>query len=99
MNDNKKNDKPEYTNFARISHTPVEFLIDYALLYPPVNPVDQKGKPENYVHGQIVSRVVMSPAHAKHLAAAITENVKQYEAKFGAIAEPPTEARSDITLN
>ncbi|MBM4372950.1 MAG: DUF3467 domain-containing protein, partial [Deltaproteobacteria bacterium] len=39
--------------------------------------------------GKVVSRAIMAPATAKRLAAAMAENVKRYEARFGTIEIPP----------
>lgn len=70
--------KPEvaqgvYSNFAIISHSHAEFIVDLASNLPGV----QKA--------QVVSRVVLAPEHAKRLALALQENVMRYEQEFGQI--------------
>lgn len=66
-----------YANFASIVHNFAEFLIDFGRIVP--------GRDEV----QVVSRVVMTPVHAKQLLRALTENVAIYERSFGAINEGP----------
>ena len=65
-----------YGNFAMISHTPLEIVMDIAQLLPRTN------------RGKVVTRVVMTPAHAKMLANALTKNIANYEKQFGEINLP-----------
>jgi hypothetical protein len=62
-----------YSNLALISHSPSEFIIDFARVMPGV----QKTK--------VYARVVMTPAHAKMLFDALGANLKKFEGQFGAI--------------
>jgi len=62
-----------YANFALISHSPSEFVIDFACVLP--NPPKAK----------VRSRIISTPRHAKLLLRALRENVEKYEAKFGEI--------------
>jgi hypothetical protein len=62
-----------YSNLALISHSPSEFIIDFARVMPGV----QKTK--------VYARVVMTPAHAKMLLSALEENIKKFEGQFGPI--------------
>ena len=73
----------QYANFARISHTASEFVLDFSLLLPGVN------KPT------IDSRLVMSPTAAKLFLRAMGENLKRYEAKFGEISLPGAHSLAD----
>jgi hypothetical protein len=66
-----------YSNTVRISHTPFEFVIDFGRTLP-----DQ---PELI---RIVERIVMSPQHTKAFLQALEENMRRYEAQFGAIPSP-----------
>ena len=66
-----------YANFASIVHNFAEFLIDFGRIVP--------GRDEV----QVVSRIVMTPVHARQLLRALTENVAIYERNFGAINEGP----------
>lgn len=62
-----------YSNFAIISHSHAEFVVDCASLLP--------GQPK----AQVVSRVILAPEHAKRLALALQENIMRYEQEFGKI--------------
>jgi hypothetical protein len=62
-----------YSNLALISHSPSEFIVDFARVMPGV----QKTK--------VYARIVMTPAHARMLLSALEENIKKYEGQFGAI--------------
>ena len=65
-----------YANLAFISHTPAEIVIDFAQVLP------------RTPRGQIQSRVIMSPMHAKMLQRALTQNIANYERQFGEIRMP-----------
>ncbi len=62
-----------YSNFAIISHSHAEFVVDLASTLP--------GTPK----AQVVSRVVLAPEHAKRLAMALQDNIMRYEQEFGKI--------------
>jgi len=62
-----------YSNFAIISHSHAEFIVDLASTLP--------GTPK----AQVVSRVVLAPEHAKRLAMALQDNIMRYEQEFGKI--------------
>ncbi len=63
-----------YSNFALITHSDSEFIIDFATNLP--------GMPQP----EVTSRILMTPQHAKSLLTALTDNVAKYEAKFGLIS-------------
>jgi hypothetical protein len=65
-----------YANVAFISHTPAEMMLDFAQVLP------------RTPRGKILSRVIMSPMHAKMLQRALTQNVANYERQFGEIRLP-----------
>jgi len=65
--------KGAYSNLMQILHTKEEFVLDFFFNAPP--------------QGILASRVMVSPGHAKRIAAALTENVKKYEEKFGKIEQ------------
>ena len=73
-----------YANFAVITHSPSEIIIDFARVLP--------NTPQSKVH----ARIVTTPMHAKLLLRALTENLKKYEAKFGKIAEAPEPSKPTI---
>lgn len=67
-----------YSNALQISHTKEEVTFDFLSIHPP--------------QGQLLSRVITSPGHAKRILAALQDNLKKYEGQFGAItiAAAPT---------
>lgn len=65
----------KYSTMAQVTHTAEEFWIDFFAVLP--NPSLAK----------LLSRVIVSPAHAKRLGKAILENVIKYESRFGTIEE------------
>lgn len=71
-----------YANVAIIAHTKDEFIMDFALAYPGQAP-------------SVGSRVITSPQHAKALLRSLEDNVRKYEARFGAIGEPPRPSQGE----
>ncbi len=67
----------EYVNMARIFHNQTEFVLD-AMFLPPQSST-----------AKVMSRLIMSPLHAKHLVRALAHNIQLYEQKFGDIALGP----------
>jgi len=65
-----------YSNFAMISHSASEIIIDFARVLP--------NAPKSRVH----ARVVTTPMHAKLLLKALGDNLEKYEAQFGEIKLP-----------
>ena len=62
-----------YANFAVITHSPSEIIIDFARVLP--------NTPQSQVH----ARIVTTPMHAKLLLRALTDNLNKFEAQFGEI--------------
>lgn len=62
-----------YVNFANIIHNPAEFVIDFGRAVPGRSDV------------RVLSRVLMTPVHAKQLLGALSQNVSLYEKNFGTI--------------
>ena len=60
-----------YSNNMVVTHTREEFVLDFLMVSPPA--------------GTVTARVILSPGHARRVAAALAENVRKYEAAFGAI--------------
>lgn len=60
-----------YTNFAMVSHSMSEFVIDAVRIYPGTN------------KAKVKSRVVMAPEHAKGLMLALQAQLAAYEREFG----------------
>jgi hypothetical protein len=92
MSDNKNNQlqvelpqdvaQGEYANFAIITHSSSDFIIDFARVLP--------GVPKT----QVKSRVILAPEHAKRLLGALQENIVRYEREFGPIKIPQQEPRT-----
>ena len=72
-----------YANVAFISHTPAEIVIDFAQVLP------------RMPKGNVVSRVIMSPMHAKMLQNALAQNLANYERQFGEIRLPIQQSLAD----
>jgi ribonuclease BN (tRNA processing enzyme) len=72
----------EYVNFAIITHSSSDFVLDFARVLP--------GVPK----AQVKSRVIMGPEHAKRLLAALQENIMRYEREYGPIKIPNQEPRT-----
>ena len=68
----------KYTDVGRIDIIPETFNITFAQMIPPE--YDDK---ESYA--SVVSKLAMSPQHAKTFLAAFEERVKDYEKEFGEI--------------
>lgn len=64
-----------YSNLAIISHSHSEFVVDFVRLVP------------NVPKAKVKSRIILTPDHAKRLMRALADNIKRYEAQFGAIDE------------
>lgn len=77
----------EYANFAVITHSSSDFVIDFARVLP--------GVPK----AQVKSRVILAPEHAKRLLAALQENIMRYEREFGPIKIPNQEPRTIAPFN
>lgn len=64
-----------YSNFAIISHSPSEVIIDFAQILP--GPGAAKAR--------VQSRVLLTPQNAKMLHQALSQNLANYERRFGPI--------------
>ncbi len=60
-----------YCNNLRVTHTKEEFIMDFMMVAPPT--------------GAVTARVIMSPGHFKRTIAALHENFKNYERKYGSV--------------
>ncbi|MFN2227930.1 MAG: DUF3467 domain-containing protein [Anaerolineae bacterium] len=74
-----------YANFALITHSPSEMIVDFARMLP------------NAPKTKVYARIIMTPMNAKLLHHALGDNLAKYEEKFGEIKtpdrgfEPPSE--------
>ncbi len=65
--------KGEYSNLVLITHSPSEIILDFARMMP--------GLPK----AKVVSRIIMTPQHAKLFLKALEDNIRKYEERFGEI--------------
>ena len=65
-----------YANLAFLSHTPAEMIFDFAQVLP------------RMPRGKVMSRVIMSPMHAKMLHLALAQQIANYERQYGTIPMP-----------
>ena len=65
--------KGHYTNAMQVAHTKEEFILDFFMMSQPA--------------GQLVDRIITSPAHMKQILKALQDNIKIYESSHGAIKE------------
>jgi hypothetical protein len=72
-----------YSNLARITHSPSEFVFDFAQMLP--------GQP-----GPIMkSRILLNPVSAKLIYKALGDNLAKFEANFGEIQIPGSASLAD----
>jgi len=62
-----------YANLAMIAHSPTEMIIDFARVMP------------RAPKARVLSRIIMTPMHAKLLHQALGENIAKFEKQFGEI--------------
>lgn len=65
-----------YANFALITHSASEIIIDFARVLP------------NTPKAKVYARIITTPLHAKLLLRALTDNLEKHEAQFGEIKLP-----------
>lgn len=62
-----------YANMMQVMHAKEEFVLDFMFAHPP--------------QGELVSRLVVSPAHMKRIVRALQDNISKYEQQNGPIQE------------
>ena len=69
-----------YANLAIVSHSETEFVVDF-IFHSPQPP-----------KAKVRARILTNPIHMKRLLAALQDNVRKYEERFGTIrtSEPPS---------
>ena len=77
----------EYANFAIITHSSSDFVLDFARILP--------GVPK----ATVKSRVILAPEHAKRLLMALKDNIVRYENAFGLIQLPQQEKGTIAPFN
>ena len=76
-----------YANLAMIAHSSSEFVVDFIRLMP--------GVPK----AKVKSRIILTPTHAKRLMRALNDNIKKYEAQFGAVKEQEQPSHLPMNFN
>lgn len=73
--------KGVYSNNMFVSHTKEEFVLDFVNVsfFPPPG------------QGMAVAKIITNPGHFKRMLAAMSDNLKRYEEKFGVIDSPKPE--------
>ncbi|MBN1497969.1 MAG: DUF3467 domain-containing protein [Spirochaetes bacterium] len=64
-----------FTNYSNISHSPEEFVFDFIFVHP--------APPPGF--GKLMTRVLVTPGHAKRFLTALGQNIREYEERFGSI--------------
>lgn len=67
--------KGVYANAMQVTHLREEFVLDFLNLSPHMGT------------GIVSARIIMSPGHLKRVIAALSDNLKKYEERFGKIEE------------
>jgi hypothetical protein len=62
-----------YSNFALITHSPSEVIVDFARVLP------------NTPKAKVYARIILTPINAKLLHQALGDNLAKFEEKFGEI--------------
>ena len=62
-----------YANLAMIHNSPTEMILDFARIMP------------RTPKAKVVSRIIMTPMHAKMLQQTLLQNIKKHEEQFGEI--------------
>tara|TARA_S200000501_G_C20861962_1_gene760207 strand:- start:2024 stop:2338 length:315 start_codon:yes stop_codon:yes gene_type:complete len=62
-----------YANFAIVTHSIAEFILDFVRVLP------------GAIKHKVKSRIIISPVHAKTFCKALQENIRKFEKKYGEI--------------
>ena len=74
----------DYVNFAVVTHSLAEFILDFIRVLP--------GVPKS----KVKSRIIISPVHAKSFSKALEDNINKFEKKYGEIKTPSNSLPSSI---
>ena len=72
----------EYANAMQISHGKEEFLLTFFNIVAP--------------SGRVCGKIITSPGHLKRMIAALQDNIKNYEEKFGTIEQADSPKHDEI---
>ena len=62
-----------YSNLGIINHSPTEFVFDFATMMP------------GLAKAKVLSRIILSPEHAKKFMTALVQNISNFEKQNGSI--------------
>ena len=62
-----------YSNLGIINHSPTEFVFDFATMMP------------GFAKAKVMSRIILSPEHAKKFMTALVQNISNFEKQNGSI--------------
>jgi hypothetical protein len=74
---------PTYSNFAMITNSPSEIVVDFAQIMPQVP------------QARVRARIVMTPLNAKLVLRALTEHLARFESQYGEIHVPENPTLAD----
>ena len=77
----------EYVNFAIVTHSPAEFVMDFTKILPGVS------------KARVHSRVIMAPQHTKAFLSALKDNINRYENEHGKIVSPEQDGFGEYPIN
>lgn len=75
--------EPAYSNFAMITNSPSEIVIDFAQIMPRIP------------RARVKVRVIMTPTNAKLVSRALSEHLERFETQFGEIKLPENPTLAD----
>ena len=81
---NEKEAEGIYANLAMIIHSPTEIIIDFARVMP------------RMPKAKVLSRIIMTPMHAKLLLKSLEDNIGKFEKQFGEIKTHGTSVTKPI---
>jgi hypothetical protein len=75
--------EPVYANFALITNSPSEIIVDFAQIMPQLP------------QARVKTRLIMTPINAKLLLRALNDHLSRYEAQYGEILVPEGSSLAD----
>ena len=82
----EKTGQGAYANFAVVTHSLAEFILDFIKVLPGV------------LKSKVRSRIIISPVHAKTFSKALQNNINKFEKKYGEIKTPSRNVSSMFKL-
>lgn len=71
-----------YSNLVVVSHSPMEFVVDFVSMLP------------GMAQPKVKSRIILTPQNAKRLFLTLGDNIKRYESSFGPIKDNGNEGNA-----